>query len=82
MILLAIVVFGLIAGYFYYTQALQDQTAIAPLNITLDDSLIKFKNLSYDFSPFDALQFKSLQIFGESPVSPGVTGRTDIFAPF
>lgn len=82
-ILLAITVFGLIAGYFYYSQALQDQTLpIAPVDISVDENLAKLKNLKFDFSGLDNLTFKTLKIFGDSPVQPGPTGRTDIFAPF
>lgn len=82
-ILWAIVALGLIAGYFYYTQALQDQAQpFAPLEVAPGDNLAKFKDLSFDFGPFDSLQFKALRIFGESPVKPGATGRADIFAPF
>ena len=83
MILIAIVALGLIVGYFYYARALQDQTVeIAPMNISPEDNLVKFKDLTFDFGPFDDLKFKSLKIFGESPVLPGATGRVDIFAPF
>ena len=82
-ILFAILALGFIVGYFYYAQALQDRVQpIAPLEIPPDDNLAKFKDLSFDFAPFDDFKFKSLRIFGESPVQPGATGRVDIFAPF
>lgn len=82
-ILIGIVVLGLIIGYFYYARELQGQAVnIPPLKISPDDGLAKFKSLTFDFSPFDNIKFKSLRIFGESPVQPGVTGRVDIFAPF
>ena len=82
-ILFGIVAIGLIIGYFYYAQALQDQSVdIVPFTISPDDSLARFKTLTFDFGPFDDIKFKSLKIFGESPVQPGATGRVDIFAPF
>lgn len=82
-ILLLIVAFGFIAGYFFYSQNPQDKTAnIPPSRVALDDSLVKFRTLKLNFSAFDDLTFKTLRIFGESPVLPGTTGRADIFAPF
>ena len=82
-ILIAIVTLGLIAGYFYYSQALQDQALpIQPISIPAEDKLAKFKDLKLNFSAVDDLTFKVLRIFGESPVQPGSTGRVDIFAPF
>ncbi|MBI2669727.1 MAG: hypothetical protein HYX20_01070 [Candidatus Yanofskybacteria bacterium] len=83
LILVAIALFGLIVGYFYYSQALQDQVIpISPIDISADDGLAKFKDLKLDFSVLDGLAFKALRIFGESPVQPGSTGRADPFAPF
>lgn len=80
---LAIIALGLIVGYFYYAQALKDQPQpFAPFEVPAGDTLVKFKNLTLDFGPFDDVQFKALRIFGESPVQPGATGRVDIFAPF
>lgn len=82
-ILGAIVVLGLAAGYFYYSAVLQDQIEIAPPPpVRMDDDLIKLKNLQLDFGSFDGLKLRSLKVFGESPVKPGPAGRTDIFAPF
>ena len=80
---LAIVALGLIVGYFYYAQALSDlPQSFAPLEIPANDTLIKFKDVTLDFEPFDELEFKALRIFGESPVQPGATGKADLFAPF
>jgi len=82
-ILIAIAVLGLIAGYFYYSQALHEQILpVSPINISATDELVKFKNLKLDFSALDNLVFKTLRIFGESPVQPGSTGRADPFAPY
>ncbi|MEK7151642.1 MAG: hypothetical protein AAB784_02945 [Patescibacteria group bacterium] len=82
-ILIAIVGLGAIVGYFYYSQALQDQVQpFASFEIPANDNLIKFKDFNLDFGPFDDLQFKVLRVFGESPVNPGAAGKSDIFAPF
>ena len=83
MILFAITVFGLFAGYFYYSQVLQDKTLpITTVNVPVDDNFVKLKQLKLDFSGLDNLTFKTLKIFGESPVQPGLTGRVDVFAPY
>lgn len=82
-ILLAIVALGLILGYFYYASVLKDEAVTIPaFEIPADDNLAKFKDIKLDFSFVDDLKFGALKIFGESPVQPGVTGKTDIFAPF
>ncbi len=90
-ILVAIVALGIIVGYFYYSQVLQTQSLpaspslggpSASVNPSIDDTLNKLKDLKLDFSSLDLQAFKNLVIFGESPVSPGSTGRADIFAPF
>lgn len=82
-ILIAIAIAGLLGGYFYYSQVLKE--SIPPVRlpaISAGDTLAKFKDLKFDFSIFDDARFKSLKIFGESPVQPGASGRTDLFAPF
>ncbi|HEY4506558.1 MAG TPA: hypothetical protein VJH71_00070 [Candidatus Paceibacterota bacterium] len=82
-ILFAIIALGFIVGYFYYSQfSSQNILESAPLAIPEDDNLTKFNSLTLDFGPFDNLNFKSLRVFGESPVQAGVSGRPDIFAPF
>jgi len=79
---IAIIVLGVIAGYLFFSLTIQGTEVEIPLPVTTDDTLSKFKDLSLDFSIFDDARFKSLKIFGESPVQPGATGRVDIFAPF
>ena len=73
---------GIIAGYLFFSMTIQGSKEGIPLPVIADDTLSKFKDLSLDFSIFDDARFKSLKIFGESPVQPGPTGRLDIFAPF
>ncbi len=71
------------AGYVFYFMLIKGSIAEIPLPAAAqDNALSKFKDLSLDFSIFDDVRFKSLRIFGESPVQPGQTGRADIFAPF
>lgn len=82
-ILLAIVILGAILGYFYYNSALKDQAFVIPtFEIPPNDTLSGFKDFKLDFSPFDNLKFRALRVFGESPVQPGSTGKSDLFAPF
>ena len=70
-------------GYLYYSQSIQpSQLPINPPPLTTKDDLTMFKDLTIDFSILDDRRFKSLKIFGESPVKPGVTGKRDPFAPF
>ncbi len=79
---IAIMALGIIAGYLFFSMTIQGSEEEIPLPVIADDTLSKFKGLSLDFSIFDDARFKSLKIFGESPVQPGPTGRLDIFAPF
>lgn len=80
---IALIALGIIAGYLFYSQSPKGDIPEIPLPaISSDETLSKFKDLSLDFSVFDDFKFRSLKIFGESPVQPGPTGRVDIFAPF
>lgn len=79
---IAIMVLGIVAGYLFFSMTIQGNEVGIPPPVLADDTLSKFKNLGLDFSIFDDTRFKSLKIFGELPVQPGPTGRTDIFAPF
>jgi hypothetical protein len=77
-----IVVLGFAGGYFYYSQwAVPSMTPVEPPPISGKDDLKTFQNLKIDFSILDNNKYKALQVFGESPVNPGVTGKKDIFAP-
>jgi len=79
----AIITLGFIAGYFYYAQIGAEPEAKIPpaAAASLDTALSKFKDLKLNFGPFDDLKFKSLRVFGESPVQPGATGKQDLFSP-
>ena len=81
MMLIAVVAFA--AGYLFYSQFIQPaQLPINPPPVAASDDLAVFKDLTIDFSILDDSRFRSLRVFGESPVKPGVTGKRDIFAPF
>lgn len=81
MILIVVVAFAI--GYLFYSQSIQPaQLPIDPPPLSARDDLVKFKDITIDFSILDDSRFKSLRVFGESPVRPGVTGKRDLFAPF
>jgi len=77
-----IIVVGLAAGYVYYSQVvvLNEVPIAAPVSAGRND-LSTYKNLKIDFSIFDNAAYKALAVFGQIPVSPGVTGKKDVFAP-
>jgi hypothetical protein len=82
LIVALIIVLGFAVGYFYYSQWLVPARVVTePPSVTGRDDLKKFENLKIDFSVLDNKKYKALEIFGESPVNPGVTGKKDIFAP-
>ena len=82
-IMMLIVVVAFAIGYLFYSQSIQPaQLPINPPPLSARDDLAKFKDLTIDFSILDDSRFKSLRVFGESPVRPGVTGKRDLFAPF
>jgi len=82
LIIALIIVLGFAVGYFYYSQwAVPARVLIEPPPIAGKDDLQKFENLKIDFSILDNKKYKALEIFGESPVNPGATGKKDIFAP-
>jgi len=82
-ITLLILVVAFAAGYLFYSQFIQPaQLPIDPIPLSAKEDLTMLKDLTIDFSILDDSRFKSLRVFGESPVRPGVTGKRDIFAPF
>lgn len=82
-ILVFIVIIGLAAGYFYYFDIIGEPEAPPPIPVTEGrDAIESFSDLTLDFSILDNEIYKSLQPFGESPISPNVTGKNNIFAPF
>ncbi|MDP3792110.1 MAG: hypothetical protein Q8Q89_00030 [bacterium] len=83
MMLVFIVVIGAIAGYLSYSGS---DAPIIPDNLNSSQkrssSLESFADLNINFSILDNETYKALEIFGENPVDPGITGeRIDPFAP-
>ena len=82
LILALIIVLGFGVGYFYYSQwAVPARVPIEPPLVSGRDDLKVFENLKINFSILDNKKYKVLEIFGESPVNPGITGKKDLFAP-
>lgn len=82
LVIALIIILGFAIGYFYYSQwAVPARVSVEPLLVTGRDDLKMFENLKIDFSILDNKKYKTLEVFGESPVNPGVTGKKDIFAP-
>ncbi|KKT82501.1 MAG: hypothetical protein A3B99_03055 [Candidatus Yanofskybacteria bacterium RIFCSPHIGHO2_02_FULL_44_12b] len=81
-LLIIIILLGLVAGYFYYTEAAGEPDPPIPLPIDIEkDDLKSAANINLDFSVFENETYKTLIQFGESPVKPGNTGKTNVFAP-
>ena len=82
LIMALIVILGFAVGYFYYSQwVVPARVPVEPPPVAGRDDLKTFENLKIDFSILDNKKYKALEIFGESPVNPGTTGKKDIFAP-
>ena len=79
-IIFLIITIGIVSGYFYYSSAAGEVSAV-PIP-TIDRDLRKFEKISFDFSIFDKVSFKELKIFGEQPLKPGTEGKINLFAPF
>lgn len=77
-----IVAMGLVFGYMTYSSA-DDPTAALSLNeVAVKDDFQSFKNLKIDFSILDDERYRSLEVYGENPVDPKITGEKDNpFAP-
>lgn len=69
---------GLALGYLYYGQT-SDTLVAEPVEI--DSSLQAFSSVTVDLSILEDERYRSLQIFGEIPVNPGITGKRNIFSP-
>ncbi len=82
LILIMIILLGAVGGYFYYSSfVLPAQAPVAPPSISQADDLKALEGLQIDFGILTNKKFQSLQIFGESPVNPGATGKRDLFSP-
>lgn len=82
LILVMIILLGIAVGYFYYSSFVVPALApVLPPPIAQTDDLKAFEGLQIDFGILANKKFQSLQIFGESPVNPGATGKKDLFTP-
>jgi len=79
---IVIIFLGILGGYLYFIQ-LEDTTITTVVggSLSAESGLDKLDNLTIDFSPLDDQKFIELQVFGESPVAPGATGKKNIFNP-
>lgn len=79
-IMLGFVIFiGFAVGYLYYSQI--SEVVVDTDAVPIDSSLEYFGNAKLDFSILQDERYKALEVYGEIPVDPGVTGRRNIFAP-
>ena len=81
-----IVLFGVLAGYLYYSMFVP--TGVSPVDppkINRNDNLSKFKDIStFDLKLLSDPRFHGLQVLGQEniPVPPPSPGqKTDVFAP-
>lgn len=83
MILSFIIAMGLIFGYLSYSQLGEPIVVETTTESTTGKEEFKaLKSFTIDFSILNDDRYKSLEIFGENPVDPGITGeRVNIFAP-
>ena len=79
-----LILLALIAGFLFYFQVIKpgqvNQYEILPGAQKEISRFRSFRNIQFDFSVFDRPEFKSLRIFGESPVKPSPGGKTDLFS--
>jgi len=76
-----IVVMGIIIGYLNYSQT-SEPVIIENVGIQSKDAIDSFENFNLNFSILENETYQLLEIFGESPVSPGFTGENkDPFTP-
>ncbi len=76
-----IILVGLIGGYVYYSSSYSEELFPLPVNIQ-KSTLESFKSMIIDFSVLDDATYRSLRVFGELPVTPGFSGKSDPFSPF
>ena len=78
-VILGFIIFmGLAAGYLYYGQT-SEVLVVEPIEI--DPGLQVFSTITVDSSILEDERYKLLEIFGEMPVDPGITGKRNIFDP-
>lgn len=75
---------ALVAGFVFYFQLIKPgQVNEYELLSSVREEMSRirtFRSLELNFSVFDRADFKSLRIFGESPVKPAPGGKADLFS--
>lgn len=74
---------GFIFGYMSFSGA-DDPTAglLSEEPVIRGEDLEKFKDFKIDFSILEDERYRALEIYGENPVDPGITGeKINPFAP-
>lgn len=79
LILYLLILLGFVGGYFYNSKINITQAGVQPLPQEGRDEWQKLKSLSIDFSVLEKAQYRSLRVFGELPVNPGIPGKPNIF---
>jgi len=79
-VILGFIIFiGFASGYLYYSQT--SETIVDTGSVPLDSNLRYFEKAKLNFSILEDERYKSLELYGEVPVDPGVTGRKNVFKP-
>lgn len=79
LLLYLLILVGAVGGYIYYSQVSSIEAEVAAPPVSTLDTL---KELKLDFKALENEKYQALKVFGESPVLPGTTGKSDPFATF
>ena len=74
-----IIFLGFAVGYLYYSQT--SETFVVTEGPSISTELDSFNRIKFDLSILDNEHYKALEVYGEIPVDPGVSGRRNIFEP-
>ncbi len=81
-ILAFIVILGAVMGYLSYSKSDPQVIPDDPASSSKKDSIESWADFKLDFSILEDKTYKSLEILGENPVNPGLTGeRRNPFSP-
>lgn len=82
MILSFIILMGIVFGYMSYSGIEEPIVSDEIRVVSSKEELESLKSFSIDFAILDDETYKNLEIFGENPVDPGITGeRVNPFDP-
>lgn len=82
LIMILVIFLGFVVGYVYYNSFTSSNLGIRAISEDPKDTLSQFKDLKFDFQVFNSPSLKTLIIFGEVPVVPDKTGKTNPFNNF